>query len=254
MPIGEIETHPYIQQGQISGATKLILGSFPVYECTDPDNQQKQQNRLAEGTVRFFYGSARSGLWGLYRDNIDNSIVLPPNPNLILQSLKQRQIAISDTIKKCERYIYKKNKKTGEIILYPFSSEDTALNVIEWNTSILTQLINNGITKIICTSKGVLNDLERQIICKGNNPLGHVDNQLSANFQAQFVTELGGDYSQIINSISKVFRVGNSHVTALAIPSPSAPQRQLRTFGFNGLNWKCYSDKYFTNAFNWLNQ
>ena len=45
MPIGEIETHPYLQQGHINGATKLILGSFPVYECTDQDSQLKRQNR-----------------------------------------------------------------------------------------------------------------------------------------------------------------------------------------------------------------
>ena len=54
MPIGEIEVHPYLQQGQVNGATKLILGSFPVYECTDDDNALKQQNRNNEGTIRFF--------------------------------------------------------------------------------------------------------------------------------------------------------------------------------------------------------
>jgi hypothetical protein len=60
MPIGERETHPYLHQGQIIGATKLILGSFPVYECTDNDNDLKQQNRQNEETVRFFYGSNRN--------------------------------------------------------------------------------------------------------------------------------------------------------------------------------------------------
>lgn len=54
MPLREIEKHPYLQQGQILGATKLILGSFPVYECTDEDCQFKQQKRLNEGTVPFF--------------------------------------------------------------------------------------------------------------------------------------------------------------------------------------------------------
>jgi hypothetical protein len=38
MPIGEIETHPYLEKGKINGESKLILGSFPVYECTDEDN------------------------------------------------------------------------------------------------------------------------------------------------------------------------------------------------------------------------
>ena len=92
MPIGETETHPYLEQGQINGSTKLILGSFPVYECTNPDNQIKQQNRQNEGTVRFFYGSVDSSLWGLYRDNIDTQIVLPTNPDIIIQSLVQNKI------------------------------------------------------------------------------------------------------------------------------------------------------------------
>ncbi len=52
MPIGETETHPYLEQGQINGSTKLILRSFPVYECTNPDNQIKQQNRQNERPQR----------------------------------------------------------------------------------------------------------------------------------------------------------------------------------------------------------
>jgi hypothetical protein len=240
MPIGEIEIHPYLQQGQINRATKLILGSFPVYECTDQDNQQKQQNRQNEGTVRFFYGSIDSGLWGLYRDNIDNLIELPPNPNLILKSLSQKQIAVSDTIVSCERH--------------EFSSEDSKLIRRTCNVQGIQSLIQQGVRKIICTSKGVLNDLERQIISNGNNPFGQVDNLLSANFQANFIAGLGGDNNQITNLISKVFMVDNFQVTALAIPSPGSPQRQLAQFGFNGLDWRTYADNYFITAFNWFEQ
>lgn len=254
MPKGEVETHPYLQQGLIDGATKLILGSFPVYACSDMDNPIKQKTRLAEGTVRFFYGSARSRLWRLYRDNIDNSIELPPNPTAILHSLTQRQIAISDTIKSCERYTYKINKKTKEKILFPFSSEDKALHVIEWNQEILTQLIDNGTRKILCTSKGVLRDLERQIICKGNHPPGQVDNGLSVNFQSSFIKSIGGNEDQIANSIAKVFLINNFQVSALAIPSPGSPQRQITQFGFNGLDWRSYAESYFAYAFAWLVQ
>jgi hypothetical protein len=56
MPLEEFETHPYLTQGQLKGATKLILGSFPVYECINPDKQIKQQTRNKEGTIRFFMG------------------------------------------------------------------------------------------------------------------------------------------------------------------------------------------------------
>ena len=240
MPIGEIETHPYLQQGQINGANKLILGSFPVYECTDQDNQLKQQNRQNEGTVRFFYGSIDSGLWGLYRDNIDDKILLPPNPNLILASLAERRIAVSDTITSCERH--------------EFSSEDSKLIRRTYNRQGIQTLIQNGVRKIICTSKGVLKDLERQIILNGNLPFGQIDNFAGCTFQENFIAGLGGNNNQITSPISKVFIVDNFQVTALAIPSPGSPQRQLAQFGFHGQDWRDYADNYFSNAFNWLNE
>lgn len=240
MPIGEIETHPYLQQGQVNGATKLILGSFPVYECTDHDNHIKQQTRQDEGTVRFFYGSVDSLFWGIYRDNIDNTILLPPDPNYILQSLTQRQIAISDIILSCERH--------------DFSSEDSKLIRRTYNRNGIQTLISNGVRKIVCTSKGVLKDLEKQIILHGNLPFGQVDNLLGSNFQENFVAGLGGNTNQINSPIAKVFIVDNIQVTALAIPSPGSPQRQLAQFGFNGQNWRLYADNYFLNAFNWLNE
>ena len=240
MPLGEIETHPYLEQGQINGSTKLILGSFPVYECTNQDNQIKQQNRQSEGTVRFFYGSVDSGLWGLYRANIDNQIVLPPNPAVILQSLTQNKIAISDTIYSCERH--------------EFSSLDTKLIRKNHNKQGVQKLIKNGVRKIICTSKGVMKDLEKQIISSRKDPFGQVDNLASCTFQDSFISELGGNVDQITTPISKVFLVEDYQVIALAIPSPGSPQRQLAKFGFNGLGWRNYADNYFTNAFNWLNE
>jgi hypothetical protein len=94
MPLEKFKTHPYLLQGKNNGANKMILGSFPVYECTDPDNPIKQQNRNSECTIRFFYGIIDSSLWGLYRDKIDNEVLLPPRPEFILRSLAQRQIAI----------------------------------------------------------------------------------------------------------------------------------------------------------------
>jgi hypothetical protein len=240
MPIGEIETHPYLQQGQINGATKLILGSFPVYECTDQDNPIKIQNRQNEGTIRFFYGSIDSALWGLYRDNVDNKISLPPNPNIILPSLAQRQIAVSDTIASCERH--------------GFSSEDSKLIRRKYNRQGIQTLILNGVRKIICTSKGVLKDLEKQIILQGNLPFEQVDYLAGCTFQEKFISELGGNNNQIINPIAKIFILDNFQVTALAIPSPGSPQRQLAQFGFHGEDWRKYADNYFSNAFNWLNE
>ncbi len=240
MPLGEIEIHPYLAQGQIHGANKLILGSFPVYECTNQDNHIKLQNRQNEGTIRFFYGSIDSGLWSLYRDHIDIEIELPPNPNQILPSLMHRQIAVSDTIISCERH--------------GFSSEDSKLIQKTYNRQGVQELIQNGVRKIICTSKGVLKDLEKQIILFGTNPFGQIDNIASYTFQDNFVAGIGGNNNQITSPNSRVFLIDNFQVTALAIPSPGSPQRQLAAFGFNGKDWRNYADNYFTNAFNWLKE
>lgn len=237
MPIGEIETHPYIQQGQLEGATKLILGSFPIYDCTAPDNPKKIENRR-NGSVPFFYGSIKSRMWSLYHEFIDNDIIVPPNPEQILESLAIRNIALSDTILECQRH--------------EFSSEDTKLISRVYNRQGLRFLIQNGVRKIICTSKGVLKDLENQIILHGNNNFGQVDIDASLNFQNNFITELGGNTNQITGPISRIFIIGNIHVTALAIPSPGSPQRQLRSFGFAENNWEEYANSYFQNAFEWL--
>lgn len=240
MPIGEIEVHPYLDLGVVHNATKLILGSFPVYECTDQDSDLKQQNRLNEGTVRFFYGSCDSSLWLKYRDYIDNNIDLPPVPENILDSLTHNQISISDTIISCER--------NG------VSSLDTDLIRRTYNRHGIEQLIQNGVRKILCTSKGVLKDLECKIISNGNNPLGLIDEVASENFQMEFINNLNGNINQLKTPVSKVFSIGNCQVSALAIPSPGSPQSRLRDFGFNGDDWTLYADSYFENAFNWLNE
>ncbi len=252
MPQGEIETHPYLEQGNIKGATKLILGSFPVYECTHPDNQRKSDKRIEEGTSSFFYGSVDSAFWRWYRTIVDPQITLPPNPDEILPSLMQRKIAISDIIKSCERYKRIRNKTTGDITFDQYSSEDSALHVHERNVDLIQSLVSGGVQKVLCTSKGVLGLLEKQIICTGNPLFGSADPLASSLLQEQFINELGGNNDQIANSIARVFIVNNNIIRAIAIPSPGSPQRQLKQFGFNGDNWELYANSYFEKAFNWL--
>ncbi len=153
------------------------MGSFPVYECTDPDNHIKQQNRNNERTIRFFYGSIDSSFWHLYSTHIDNNIHLPPNPNAILLSLAQRQIAIADNIITCQRH--------------DFSSEDTKLIQKTWNRQGIRHILENGVSKILCTSKGVLSDLQAKIICPAYNAFGNVNNQQSTGFQNDFINQVG---------------------------------------------------------------
>ena len=85
-------------------------------------------------------------------------IELPPNETAILERLRHRQIAISDTNLSCMRRFY--------------SSLDKDLKARNYNKDGLQTLIQNGVRKILCTSKGVLADLERKIICHRANPFG----------------------------------------------------------------------------------
>lgn len=254
MPKGERETHPYLSLGNISGATRLILGSFPVYECTDNDSPLKEQMRFDKGSVRFFYGSCRNSFWAKYCRYIDNSIKRPWNDQTIIESLRERQIAISDTIAECERYIYSKDSTTGEEICDGYSALDSALKNRIWNIEIIQQLITNGVTKVLCTSKDVLKDLEKQVICTKKKPIGRIESDASSTFQTQIVQELGGDNSQIRGAMGKVFTIQSKIVYALAIPSPGSPQRQAHTFGCPDKNKLSYAERYFEKAFDWLMQ
>ena len=252
MPKGEIEKHPFLTRGNTKCATKLLLGSFPVYECTEPDNCYKEKKRGIEGTTWFFYGSNRNRLWSKYKEFIDCSISEPWDADIIIESLKNRNIAISDVIIKCERYSNEKNKNTGEEYISQFSSEDSALHNKEWNSGILVELLNGGVSKILCTSKGVLENLEKQIICKRNSSIGIVNNKQTKIFQTEFLKDLGGDYNTIKKPICNVFAFNEKEIVALAIPSPGSPQRKIKDFGCESEDKMEYANKYFKKAFEWF--
>lgn len=240
MPKGEKEEHPYLQQGCITDATRLILGSFPVYECTDPDNEIKQRNRLKECSIRFFYGSVDSRFWQLYRCHVDGSITVPPNIELVLSSLRHKQIAISDTIISCERNEY--------------SSADSDLINRRYNTEGVQRLLSNGVRKVLCTSKGVLADLEKRMILHGRPSFGVVDIDSSRGFQNDYLSSIGGAVDNIGNPVAKIFKVDDYEIRALAIPSPGSPQRKLAQYGFVSGDRRAYIQAYYSQAFAWLCQ
>lgn len=236
------ETHPYLELGRIPGAKSMVLGSFPVYACTDPDTADKQKMRV-ENTkkkpIRFFYGSVYSSFWTLYQQYVDPSLTVPFDENMLLESITLKKIAFSDTILSCERK--------------DFSSQDTHLSNKIWNITDLQSLLQSGISKVLCTSKGVLRDLEHRIINHHpTHPFGRVDEEQSAQFQAAFLKKMGVANPVLTSPIARVFLVDGRLIEALAIPSPGSPQRQLRHFGYVAGERKVFSDGYFEAAFGWL--
>lgn len=238
MPIGEIETHPFLELGRIPNATKLILGSFPVYECTDPDNLVKQQTRNNEGTIRFFYGSVDSSFWTLYKTYVGNQLDIPFNSDNILTSLRENKISISDNIISCQRH--------------DMSSEDSKLKGKNWNRQGLLEILGTTVIKILCTSKGVLSDLESKIVCPAFNGIGLLNVPMSTDFQSRFIEQIEGNPDLVMNPIARAYNINNRNVLALAIPSPGSPQRRLKNFGFNGQNWRQYLETYYSEAFDWF--
>lgn len=237
MPLGEVEHHPYLQLGITPGANKLILGSFPVYECTNPENDLKHEMRGDTG-MRFFYGSGASNFWSKYSQYIDNNLTQPWNPDYLVASLRENRISISDLIQSCQR--------VGN------SSLDNDLKHVTWNSAGIRNLLNTGVLKILCTSKGVLGHLESRIICNPENGIGTVYDNLTYGQQIDFLEQIGGNYQLIKRPIIRAFNINGIFIEAIALPSPGSPWRQLRTFGFDGNDWSAYYDAYLQHAFHWF--
>ena len=230
------ETHPFLELGKVPNATKLILGSFPVYSITLPDSEDKQRIRKSDGTVPFFYGSRHSSFWGLYHLYIDDGLQIPIKSELAIQSLKNNNISISDIISSCER-----NGK---------SALDQDLTKRVYNIEMINEFLNSGVTKILCTSKGVMEMFHERVVKKSKTII--YQESESKKWQTQIISNLTGDESQIKKLICKIYLFKGKTIRLISIPSPGSPQRQLKQFGFKGNDWRTYADKYFEFSFKWL--
>jgi hypothetical protein len=230
------ETHPFLEFGKVPNATKLILGSFPVYSITLPDSEDKQRIRKSDGTVQFFYGSCHSSFWGLYHLYIDNGLQIPIKPELAVQSLENNNISISDLISEC--------KRNGK------SASDKDLTKCVYNIEMLNEYLESGVTKILCTSKGVMEMFHVHIVKKSKTII--YQESESKKWQSQFISDINGDESQIKKLICKQYTFKGKSIRLISIPSPGSPQRQLKQYGFKGDDWRTYADKYFEFSFKWL--
>jgi hypothetical protein len=236
MIMNEREIHPYLNEGKIEGAKRLILGSFPVYPCTDPDSHEKENQRQRDRTVRFFYGSYRSRFWGLYHKYIDAKVTIPLDKKIAIKSLEQNKIAVSDIIKSC----YRKGN----------SASDSGLVNIEYNTLMIQEMINSGVTKILCTSKGVMENLHHRILLKHSDL--QIDESRTKQFEIELITKLSGSLKKLKKPFCRVYALNGKSIYVLAIPSPGSPYRQIHNFGWNLGSKVNYVESYFEFAFTWL--
>ncbi len=231
MPIGETEYHPYLESGYTPFADKLILGTFPVYECTLPDNPLKESLRLKNKSSLFFYGSGSSEFWNLYRKYVDEKA--GNSAEEILANLSKHQISISDLILKCERREY--------------SPSDGNLLEVHWNITQIKTYLDEGVAKILCTSKETLKLLRKHVL---NDYVAKLEkSQLLQNI---ILEDLGGISEKVKTPFLVIFEKDNKSVCAMAIPSPGSIQRKLQTFGRGNCTSQEYADKYLKMAFTWF--
>jgi hypothetical protein len=114
MPIGEIEQHPYLNYLiQFSNELninvniqnineKIIIGTFPVYGCTDTiDNNGNIIASRNSERLRFFYGSNRSIFWDIFFQVFESD--LPITRGNAMSLLLNNNFLISDVLERTSR-------------------------------------------------------------------------------------------------------------------------------------------------------
>ena len=239
MPTNETEYHPYIAVGETIRASRMIIGTFPIYSLTIPETQHKNQLQQ-RGDISFFYGSKKNKFWRWYKEYIDQDVQIE-NPQLILKSLQNNCIAISDVIKECSRI--------------DESFEDSKLRNIKWNLN-LASVIEERIDKIICTSKsasGAMGWLRDKVLI----PAGFTINYENSNkLHQKIISKLPQNNLQI-RPIAQVLSNGSKKISIVALPSPGSPQRRLIDFGHvkeGSSTSSIYLQAYLSQTFNWFMQ
>lgn len=125
MPTNELEGHPFLnylnEENQIicNDYTGLIIGSFPVYSCTNTlDNLlQVQQERFDSQNLkmRFFYCSKRSNFWKYFSEahGVANPLSALPDDEFerrhklarqrTIELLQDKKLLITDVLKQTNR-------------------------------------------------------------------------------------------------------------------------------------------------------
>ncbi|TWJ03301.1 hypothetical protein JN11_00839 [Mucilaginibacter frigoritolerans] len=239
------EYHPWINvDTPIIMQPKIILGSFPIWSLTKHEFDINDQSHFVSSRIKktgefpFFYGSTVNRFWSWYKTYLDRDIELL-NKDSILSSLKANQIGITDAILSCTR----KEK----------SALDKDLSKRLYNHRFFTYPQPGEVKKILCTSKGVMNEMLLHNDFFQQHRQLQLDAAAAYQFQDQFVKNIMGDPQLITKPIFTQIAVENGGIIqCLALPSPGSPYRRLIDFGLDKVEAHKYLDNYLKNAFGWL--
>lgn len=237
MPINEIEQHPFLEIGESTFAQRMIVGTFPIFSLSHPRTARKDALQLQRGDITFFYGSRSNQLWEWYKLHIDSNVDIY-DADAILNSLRNKEISISDVIKECCRV--------------DESFEDNKLRNKVWNMN-LADKIESSIEKILCTSKsssGAMGWLYDKILI----PQGYSINENESAILHQKILGAIPNSNKQVKSIAKVLIKRDKKVSIVALPSPGSPERRLNDFGrnVNLHTTSYYLNAYLTHCFNWF--
>ncbi|MDB5285263.1 MAG: hypothetical protein JWR05_212 [Mucilaginibacter sp.] len=240
-----MEKHPRLDITNLKiQKERIILGSFPTWSLTlgtdDNDDVKSEKLELQNkfGDIPFFYGSSTNKFWNWYKTYLDNEINLNEIDS-IKASLERNGIGITDVIISCQR----KNR----------SALDKHLTERFYNHNFFNYPKTGERLKILCTSKGVMNDMLLTKKFLSNHKTLSIDQTLSDKFQFEFVSRLSGDSGLIKKPFYTILKVLNGGtIECLAIPSPGSPYRRLSDFGLNITLMDKYLESFIQNAFNWI--
>lgn len=240
MPKDIREYHRFLKIGEnIQNARKVIIGSFSVYSLTEHTRSNIEKYEKNKDGFDFFYGSPRNQLWSWYKLYFDNEIILKDKKSII-NSLKVNGVAITDVIKSCERKNY--------------SALDKALTKLEWNKTGIFNLICSGTQKAICTSKWVLQKVEKEVLEKHGYVL---DARQTEIFQKEIFHPI---FYHIVpkHPIAKVYSKSGSKIHLASIPSPGGNSfRKLDLYGYDktsSLSNREFLHAYVKSTFKWFSE
>ncbi|MEQ6121212.1 hypothetical protein [Reichenbachiella sp. MALMAid0571] len=241
--MNQIEQHPRLNLSNLTLIeSKIILGSFPTWTLTGSDtekNNQKETERTENGDIPYFYGSSSNRFWIWYKNYIDQSIPIK-DISSIEKSLKRNEIGITDVIISCSR----KGK----------SALDKHLTNRTYNFTFFKYPKKGQTLKILCTSKGVMNDMFLSRKFFNIHPHLSINQKESNNFQKKLAPNFNGNLELVRMPFYQEIDVHQGgKIKCFALPSPGSPFRRLIDFGHVADSSDKFLSNYLKTVFDWFN-
>lgn len=237
-----MDVHPVISENtEKIDQFKIILGSFPTWSICSTNNSldqsKRNQERIEKGEIQYHYGSKSNLFWSWYKHFVDPTISLK-NVISIKSSLSKNDIGITDMILRCER----KGK----------SALDKHLTSRKYNDGFFALPEEGSTLKILCTSKGVMNDMFLRKQFFTSNEGSYIDEKRQRKLQLKLLSNSKVDLASS-NPVCQVVVLSNDAVIeCVATPSPGSPYRRLVDFGRTNEPSKEFLNSYLKSTFNWF--